>query len=385
MEGALGINEGVPSLSAEHMTSEGRFDFSTLRFVPRAFYREMLRGHIAPGDVLVVKDGATTGKVSFVDHDFPFEEAVINEHVFLCRTDREAVDPKYLFFYLWSPEGQVAIRANYNGAAIGGITQAFAEKTRLPLPTLAEQKRVAAILNDQMATIDRARAAAQTRLDAVQALPASFLRALFSSPTAKSWPRSRIGDVAKVQSGYAFKSEWFEATGIRLLRNANVSQGRLVWNEVVHLRLSHREEFKEFELSTGDIVLSLDRPVVNGGLKVARVNEVDVPALLLQRVGRFHVNGTVDPSYLYTFLNSEEFIAAITLHDQSLGVPHVSPGQVEAVGLPLPELAEQRNVVEELQDRLRAVNRVRETLEQEFAAVKALPAALLRSAFSGEL
>jgi type I restriction enzyme S subunit len=47
---------------------------------------------------------------------------------------------------------------------------------------------------------------------------------------------TKLGDVASLQNGYAFKSEWFSKSGTRLLRNANVSHGQrssiyLHWNE----------------------------------------------------------------------------------------------------------------------------------------------------------
>ena len=195
------------------------------------------------------------------------------------------------------------------------------------------------------------------------------------------WPRFRIGDVARVQSGYAFKSEWFVPDGVRLLRNVNVSQGRVVWDDSAFLPPNRREEFSTFELSEGDIVLSLDRPVVSGGLKVARITERDLPALLLQRVGRFIVQAEVVPDYLYFFLQSVEFIRAITAHDQSLGVPHVSPRQVEEVELPLPPLAEQRRIAGRLREQLAEVAKARTAMQAQLAAAQALPAASLRAVF----
>ena len=195
------------------------------------------------------------------------------------------------------------------------------------------------------------------------------------------WPRFRIGDVARVQSGYAFKSEWFVPEGVRLLRNVNVSQGRVVWDDPAFFPPNRRDEFSTFELSEGDIVLSLDRPVVSGGLKVARIAERDLPALLLQRVGRFIVRAEVLPDYLYFFLQSVEFIRAITSHDQSLGVPHVSPRQVEDVELPLPPLAEQRRIAGRLREQLAEVANARTAVQAQLAAAQAFPAALLRDVF----
>ena len=198
------------------------------------------------------------------------------------------------------------------------------------------------------------------------------------------WPRFRIGDVARVQSGYAFKSEWFVPEGVRLLRNVNVSQGRVVWDDPAFFPPNRRDEFSTFELSEGDIVLSLDRPVVSGGLKVARIAERDLPALLLQRVGRFIVRAEVLPDYLYFFLQSVEFIRAITSHDQSLGVPHVSPRQVEDVELPLPPLAEQRRIAGRLREQLAEVAKARTAVQAQLAAAQALPAAALREVFDSD-
>jgi type I restriction enzyme S subunit len=65
--GAVGVESGVRSISAEQMTIHGTFDFAIKRFVPREFYEQMTRGHIQQGDILIVKDGAITGKTCFID------------------------------------------------------------------------------------------------------------------------------------------------------------------------------------------------------------------------------------------------------------------------------------------------------------------------------
>ena len=67
-------------------------------------------------DILIVKDGATTGKTSFITNEFPFSKAVVNEHVFLIRCSKNIV-ALYLFRYLWSEEGQRKILSNFQGAA----------------------------------------------------------------------------------------------------------------------------------------------------------------------------------------------------------------------------------------------------------------------------
>ena len=50
----------------------------------------------------------------------------------------------------------------------------------IPLPPLAEQKRIAAILKEQLAAVEKARAAAEEELATVNTLPAALLRRAFS-------------------------------------------------------------------------------------------------------------------------------------------------------------------------------------------------------------
>ena len=139
--GVKGIREGVPSLGGEHLNSNGSFKFENIRYVPTIFAKSMKRGHLQNGDVLVVKDGATTGKVSLVRNDFPYKDAVINEHLFRLRP-KENLDALYLFYFLFSRKGQLQILSDFRGAAQGGISQDFLDKVFVPVVSLEEQKRV---------------------------------------------------------------------------------------------------------------------------------------------------------------------------------------------------------------------------------------------------
>ena len=61
----------------------------------------------------------------------------------------------------------------------------------IPSPPSPEQKRIAAILNEQMASVEKARKAAEQQLEAAKTLPAAYLRSVFNSPIMKlpNWPK----------------------------------------------------------------------------------------------------------------------------------------------------------------------------------------------------
>ena len=70
-----------------------------------------------------------------------------------------------------------------------------------PLPPLAEQRRIVVRLREQLAEVASARAAAEAQLQAAEALPAAFLRAVFSTPAAQQWPMRKLGDAAEIVGG----------------------------------------------------------------------------------------------------------------------------------------------------------------------------------------
>ncbi len=217
-----------------------------------------------------------------------FEGRCTTEMIPLSPTEDAARE--YLLLILRRQETVNAVMRETTGSRMprADMTTLLNLKILLP-PTIEEQRRIAAILDEQMKAVERARLAVEEQLKAARLLPNAFLRSVFESEDAQNWQKRKLGNFAKVQSGYAFKTDWYVKDGIRLLRNANVFQGFIDWNDVVNLSLDARPKFESYELNKGDIVLSLDRPLVSNGLKVSKLTSKDVPSLLLQRVGRFQL------------------------------------------------------------------------------------------------
>jgi type I restriction enzyme S subunit len=174
--GVRGITKGVPSIGGEHLKYDGAFDFTSVKYVPEKFAAGMKRGRIQANDILVVKDGATTGKTAFVDGTFPFKKAVVNEHVFICRPTPE-IEPRFLFRFLTSRDGQGRMLENFKGSAQGGINQSFAPNTEIPLAPLNEERRIVAKLEKLLGKVD----ACQQRLAKIPVLLKRFRQSVLAA------------------------------------------------------------------------------------------------------------------------------------------------------------------------------------------------------------
>jgi type I restriction enzyme S subunit len=187
------------SLGAEHLDNQGGFRFVNPKMIPRSFFDSLSKGIINQSDILIVKDGATTGKVSFVDSEFPFQKAAINEHLFLLRVNTNRAHPKYVYHYLRSVSGQREILKDFRGATVGGISRQFSDGVDIPLPPLPEQKRIAAILDKA----DEIRRKREKAIELTDAFLRSVFLEMFGDPVSnpRKWGTVAIREIAKVVTG----------------------------------------------------------------------------------------------------------------------------------------------------------------------------------------
>jgi type I restriction enzyme S subunit len=295
-----------------------------------------------------------------------------------------------------------------SGTSVPAVSQGSIDPIRIGLPPLAEQKRIVEKVDELMALCDRLALQQQERGTRHAALARASLARFADAPTPANLTflfhpsyaispadlrksiltlavqgklvrfeaendAQTVGDHIEFQNGYAFKSQWFKPDGMRLCRNVNVSHGVVDWRESAFVDDDIAKEFERFALSEGDIVLSLDRPLITTGLKVARIRKSDLPCLLLQRVAKpVPKHDQLDMYYFLLWLNSSEFVDSID-PGRSNGVPHISTRQVQLLPFVLPPLAEQRRIVAKVEQLMALVD----ALETQLAASRATAENLL--------
>ncbi len=248
----------------------------------------------------------------------------------------------------------------------------------IPLPPLSEQKRIAAILNEQMTAVEKARAAAEAQLETVQALPAAYLRAVFNSPEAQKWPRVQVAEVCEhIHYGFTARAN-FTIDEPRFLRITDIQNGNVDWEKVPGCQIRLDEETR-YRLADGDIVFARTGGTTGKSFLIKHPPRAVFASYLI----RLRLKSEVIPEFIYLFFQSNSYWQQIRTSVRGGAQPHVNGTLLGAITLSLPPSPEQRHIAATLNEQMVSVEKMRQALEEQLDAINKLPGALLRRAFSG--
>jgi type I restriction enzyme S subunit len=260
------------------------------------------------------------------------------------------------------------------------ITQDDIRTAPLPLPTLAEQRRIAEIL-------DRADAVRRKRKEAI-ALTEDLLRSafmeMFGDPVTnpKGWPVKPLGELADIASGVTKgkKYDGVKTVSVPYMRVANVQDGHLMLDDVSNITVSE-DEARRHLLQSGDLLLT------EGGdpdkLGRGAVWRGEVPGSIHQNhIFRVRANDSVLPDYLSALVGSQRgkryFLRAAK---QTTGIATINMTQLKGFPALLPPLPVQERYVAFLA-RARGARQRQRLADEE---LDALFGSLAQRAFHGEL
>ncbi|GDX98650.1 hypothetical protein LBMAG48_10540 [Phycisphaerae bacterium] len=428
--GVRGIRSGIPSVGAEHLTDRGGFNFESVKYVPEAFYADMRRGHLRPGDVLIVKDGATSGKVCLVREDFPFAKAVINEHVFRCCPRRD-IDSQYLFWFLWSKQGQSRILENFQGSAQGGINQRFASNTLVPIVPLPDQRRIVRVIEQLAARVDAARA----RLAAVPTILKRFRQAVLAAACSgrltEDW-RNNNPEIEPARTGlnqfdHSRKQPKGKTTkpkageldvesmpdlpetwvyrradtvvaadtiitygivlpgpevpgGVPYVRQQDIQDGGILVGQLRRTTHDIAAKHGRSVLAEGDVLLCIIRH-----LRVATVPRGLDGANLTQGTVRMRPSEVISGPYLARFLASEHAQAWMKQRHFGMSMPRINVEHARAIPVAVPPMAEQTEIVRRVDSLMKLADAIERRVALAQARADKLTQSILAKAFRGEL
>lgn len=384
--------EGKPfpfEYSIACLTTSGVQDFTNWEsrcFIPRHRLSSDIQ-LLRTGDLLVstANSKALVGKSSEINTP-PFE-CTFGAFVTVLRPRLEMVEPTFLSRWMRTPEVmKLCYERSSNTTNISNIRVSDLLSFEISLPPLSEQRRIAAILGEQMAAVEKARAALGQQLKTAKQLPSAYLREMFESAEAKQWRRVRLGDVCEVVSKGSTPTSYghnFVNDGVPFLRAEDIQGGAInPGNVSFHVSEETHEFLGRSQLRSNDVLITIAGTLGRVGFVPEGITRLNCNQAVCFARPR---PDTLYPPFVCFALRVPEIIAPFISLGVGGGVQNLSLVQVRDIQVPLPPLPKQRRIATVLAEQMAVVDKARIAMEEQKEVIDQISGASLRRAFNGEL
>lgn len=368
-------DSGIPFLRIQNLSNK-TISLKNVLFIDEKTHNSLKRSIIKPRDFLITIAG-TIGKVAIVPDEFP--ECNCNQAIAILRFDYAKLHPEYLFHWLHTQDALQQITGKKVTATISNLSLGQIKNLEIPLPPLAEQMQIAAILD----AADKLRQKDQQLVEHYNALSQSLFLEMFGDliNNPMSWDSVKLGDICGVGSSKRVFVSEFVDSGIPFYRGTEV--GQLAYgNEIKpHLFISpDKYELLKNESGVpniGDLLL----PSICHDGRILKVKTIDPFYFKDGRVLWIKVNSDlINSDYLRFFLkglfltNYSNYASGTTFAELKI----VSLKSIRVFNPPI-------EIQNQFAERVEMIEQQKQQAQKNLEKSEILFNSLLQRAFTGEL
>ena len=342
------------------------------------------------GDILYIKDGATTGIVTINTLEERFS---LLSSVALIKPIKE-ISNKFLCYFLQSPLCYASVRDSMKGVGITRITLKQIEKWDVPLPPLAEQHRIVAeierwfsLINiiennkeDLQTVIKQAKSKIldlaihgklvpqdpndEPAIELLKRINPDFTPCDngHSKKLPQGWFSITINDICSIIGGVSYNKADIQYTGIRVLRGGNIQRGKVLYcSDDVFIPLLYQND--ENQVQYGDIIVvaSTGSQTLIGktGFVDRDIPKTQIGAFL--RIVRPKQN--ILSPYLRLIFQTNTYRDYIRNVAKGSNINNVKNVHLQNYQICLPPLAEQKRIVSKIEELFSALDNIQKALE----------------------
>ncbi|EED7683595.1 hypothetical protein ZH23_001423 [Salmonella enterica subsp. enterica] len=157
----------------------------------------------------------------------------------------------------------------------------------------------------------------------------------FGGEMPNDWQKGMLGDYCSVKSGFAFKSSWWQESGIRVIKIKNITDNGFNFTGCSCVSEDKIIYAKDFTTTAGDLLIAMTGATIGKFAIIPQHNEI---LLINQRVGKFFLgtNPLMKLPFLWCLLRQDEVFNEIVNRGQGSAQPNISPTDIMTISIILP-------------------------------------------------
>jgi type I restriction enzyme, S subunit len=369
------VEDGLPFIATKDVGFDSSIDYQNGVRIP---FNETNQFKIAPSNTpLICAEGGSAGrKISFTNQDVCFGNKLF------AFAPNKNVDSKYVFYYYFSSSFQKHFTTEMAGI-IGGVSMNKFKDIEIPLPSLPEQQRIVALLDEAFAAIAKAKANAEQNLKNAKELFESYLQGVFENK-GEGWEEKKLGEVYSFKNGINFDKTQKNGNGILTLDVLNMyCEGLKV--DISKLYRIDKKVKEDCILKNEDILIVRSSVKEEGVAWATYFEEGDEQITYCGFIIRGRPFEKLNAKYVVYFLRTEGVRSELIKKATKSTITNINQSNLSEIIIPIPPIKEQQTIVLQL-DTLRAETQKLEAVyQQKLADLEELKKSILQKAFAGEL
>ena len=210
--------EGISLIRSQNVL-DFAFSADGLAFINDLQAEKLKNVIVEEGDVLLNITGDSVARACMVDKKYL--PARVNQHVCIVRADPQKAVPSYLLYFLQLNK-EYLLQLAAGGATRNALTKEMINNLKLELPSIEDQQKISAILDDIQARMDCNNAINENLEQQAQ----SYFQELFIDNANQEWTTGTINDLGTVVGGSTpskAKPEYYTETGIAWITPKDLS------------------------------------------------------------------------------------------------------------------------------------------------------------------
>jgi len=370
------VTEGIPFIRATNIIN-GKITKDDMRYITKEKHENLKKGHLLTGDILFSNRGQI-GKMAIVNKSL--NNSNLNSQLawFRCL---ESINNKFLYYQLLSPIQFNKIMNQQSGTALQQVTIRQLKNIEVSYPSLTEQKRIVAKLDDCFAAIDKARANVEKNLNNAKELFQSQLNEIFSQK-GDGWVDKILDEIGEIQTGTTPSTKDKSNYGdfIPFVKPPHFKPDGSI--DAGNSMLS------ESGLKIGRLFPPNSVLMVCIGATIGKTGFTETAVSSNQQINCLTPNENYYPKLLYYGLISpfvQKQVADIGRGAQAT-LPIINKTKWQGLSINIPESkSEQNKIVKQLDDLKSQTQSLESNYQQELEALDELKKSILQKAFRGEL